>query len=208
MPGVDDDPLRAALKSLSHPDLLIDYRVIAAGDEQALLDAESASISSRSPETRRASGAARIVARHLLAELGVAPTAIPKGSTGAPVWPAGIIGSFAHDETIAIAAVGRKGDAASIGIDIEPAKLLPADMLDLVTTASERTTLADDPFRGRLLFTAKEAVYKAVHPLDGLFLEFHDIAVDLAGCRAVTRNGRLVTLRTCVSTRLVVLALA
>lgn len=207
MPGVDDDPLRAALKSLSHPDLLIDYRVIAAGDERALLEAEAASMS-RNLEAQRASGAARIVARHLLGELGVVPTAIPKGASGAPVWPGGIVGSFAHDQTIAIAAVGRKGEAASIGIDIEPAEVLPADMLELVTTASERTALAGDPYRGRLLFTAKEAVYKAVHPLDGLFLEFHDIEVDLAAGQAVTRNGRLVTLRTCMSTRLVALALA
>jgi 4'-phosphopantetheinyl transferase EntD len=68
--------------------------------------------------------------------------------------------------------------------------------------------MTDDPLRGKLLFAAKEAVYKAVHPLDRVFLEFHDIEVDLAGRKAVTRTGRVVALRYCISSRVVVLALA
>ena len=31
-------------------------------------------------------------------------------------------------------------------------------------------SIAGDPLRGKLLFAAKEAVYKAVYPLDGVFL--------------------------------------
>jgi 4'-phosphopantetheinyl transferase EntD len=93
----------------------------------------------------------------------------------------------------------------SLGIDIEPATALPPDMLDLVATPRERERL--DPFNGRLLFAAKEAVYKAVQPLDGVFLEFHDIVVDFATRRAEVRNGRTVELSVCSSTHLVVLAL-
>jgi 4'-phosphopantetheinyl transferase EntD len=84
---------------------------------------------------------------------------------------------------------------------------LPADMLELIATPQELRTIADDPLRGKLLFAAKEAVYKAVHPLDSVFLEFHDIEVDLAGGRATTRTGRVLTLRTCMSPHVVVLAL-
>ena len=85
---------------------------------------------------------------------------------------------------------------------------LPPDMLELIATPQELHKIADDPLRGKLLFAAKEAVYKAVYPLDRVFLEFRDIEVDLAGRKAVTRTGRVVALRYCVSSHVVVLALA
>ena len=68
----------------------------------------------------------------------------------------------------------------AVGIDIEPAVPLPPDMLELIATPQELRKIADDPLRGKLLFAAKEAVYKAVYPLDRVFLEFRDIEVDLA----------------------------
>jgi len=98
-------------------------------------------------------------------------------------------------------------DVAAIGIDIEPAELLPPELLEMVATPQERRRLGDDPYRGRLLFAAKEAVYKAVYPLDRVFLDYHDIEVDLAGRKAVVPNGRAVELRACMSAHLVVLAL-
>ena len=203
-----DPSLQREINALAPPGLLIGHRLISPGDEDALLDDEAASIASPVPAARRASGAARIVARHLLAQLGHAGVRLPKGASGEPIWPAGIAGSIAHDDTIAVAAVGRKRDVGSVGIDIEPAVLLPPDMLELIATPQELHKIADDPLRGKLLFAAKEAVYKAVYPLDRVFLEFRDIEVDLAGRKAVTRTGRVVALRYCLSSHLVVLASA
>ncbi len=199
--------LRHAVDALARPGLLIGYRVIAPGDEGALLDEEAASMS---PVTavRRASGAARIVARRLLARLGHAGFALRKSASGEPIWPAGIAGSLAHDDRVAVAAVGMQRDVGAVGIDVEPAVPLPPDMLTLIATPRERDKIADDPLRGKLLFAAKEAVYKAVYPLDRVFLEFHDIEVDLAGRRAVTRTGRVIALRYSLSSHVVVLALA
>ena len=170
--------------------LLIGHRVILPGDEDALRDAEAASISSAIANVRRASGAARIVARGLLTQLGYPDAQVPKGTGGAPVWPAGVVGSLAHDDEIAVAAVGLRRDFASIGIDVEPPGALPADMLALVVTPRERRMIDDDPVKAKLLFAAKEAVYKAIYPLDGVFLEFGDIEVDLAAGTATTRTGR------------------
>ena len=107
-----------------------------------------------------------------------------------------------------MAAVGRQRDIGSVGIDVEPAVPLPPDMLELIATPNERRKIADDPLRGKLLFAAKEAVYKAVYPLERVFLEFRDIEVDLAGRTAATRTGRVVALRYSLSPRVVVLALA
>jgi 4'-phosphopantetheinyl transferase EntD len=201
------ESLQHAVDALAQPRLLIGYRLIAPGDEGALLDEEAASIS---PVTavRRASGAARIVARQLLARLGHARFPLRKGASGEPIWPAGIAGSLAHDDTVAVAAVGMQRDVGAVGIDVEPAVPLPPDMLALIATPRELERIADDPLRGKLLFAAKEAVYKAVYPLDREFLEFRDIEVDLAGRKAVTRTGRVVALRYDMSSRVLVLALA
>lgn len=206
-PGAVDPSLQQAIDALAPPGLLIGHRVISSGDEFALLDAEAVAMAAAAVDRRRASGAARQVARELMMQLGYAPLPILKGASGAPIWPAGLTGSMAHDDRIAVAAVGLQRDFAAVGIDVEPAVPLPADMLELIATPQELRAMAADPLRGKLLFAAKEAVYKAVHPLDGVFLEFHDIEVDLAARKATTRTGRVLTLRTCMSTHVVVLAL-
>jgi len=203
-----DPTLQREIATLAVPGLLIGHRVITLGDENALIDEEAASITSSITQVRRASGAARIVARELLAQLGHTHARVPKDTSGAPVWPAGIVGSMAHDDRIAVAVVGLQRDVRALGVDIEPATPLPDDMLTLVGTAPELTGLAHDPLRGRLLFAVKEAVYKAAYPIDGTFLEFHDITVDLAGRKAVSKNGRVFTLHWCAGSHVVVLAFA
>lgn len=202
-----DPSLQRAIEALSSPDILVGHRLISPGDERALLAEEAHSMASPPIGVRRASGAARIVGRALLARLGHAACAVPKSPSGAPLWPAGVTGSFAHDEHVAVAAVALYRDVAALGIDVEPAALLPPELLDMVATPHERQRLGDDPFRGRLLFTAKEAVYKAAYPLDRTFLEFHDVEVDLAARKAVVRNGREFELRYGMAAHVVVLAL-
>lgn len=204
--ATQDPRLARDLAALARPGLLVGHRVILPGDERALLEGEAAAMATRPLAARRASGAARLVARALMEQLDIAPFAVPPGPAGAPAWPPGIIGSLAHGDTVALAALARGPEIRGVGIDIEPPAPLPPEMRDLVVTAQEHASLARDPFAGRLLFAAKEAVYKAVQPLDGLFLEFHDITVNLAAGRAVVRNGRVVALGLCVSTHLVALA--
>jgi 4'-phosphopantetheinyl transferase EntD len=200
--------LQQALASLSLPHLLIDSRPIANGDELALLKEEAESLQARNMKARRASGAARIVARDLMGRLNFHPCALPKGPTGSPLWPPGVTGSLAHDDRIAIAAVGNARSIGGVGIDLESAEPLAPDMMDLVVTPREQAAIANDLLQSKLLFVTKEAVYKAVHPLDGLFLEFNDIEVDLAGQKAVTRNGRVVEIRVCTAAdRMIALAL-
>jgi 4'-phosphopantetheinyl transferase EntD len=206
--AANDPSLEQALAALALPGLRTGYRRISPGDENALREAEAPSISSPIATVRRASGAARIVARSLLAQLGHRDAQVPRGGGGEPVWPAGVIGSLAHDDEIAVAAVGLRRDFASIGIDVEPAGALPSSMLALVATQDERRMIGDDLVKAKLLFAAKEAVYKAVYPLDRMFLEFGDIEVDLASGTAVTRTGHRLTLRWYVSSHILALAYA
>jgi 4'-phosphopantetheinyl transferase EntD len=190
-----DTSLQHTIAALAWPGIVIGCRRIVAGDENGLTPEEASSIHAKVPAARRASGAVRILARELLVGMGLAPCPLPKSTSGAPSFPPGLTGSFAHDADFAVAALAKRNAVVGLGIDIEPAGPLPPDLLDVVATARERLLLGREPQLGRLLFVAKEAVYKAVNPLDGAFLEYHDIDVDFAAGRAQVRNGRTLGLR-------------
>jgi 4'-phosphopantetheinyl transferase EntD len=206
MTTTTDPSLESALAALKLPGIMIAHRLIAPGDEHALLPREAGAFASSVVGVRRASGAARLVARQLLVQLGIPDCELPKSPAGAPIWPAGVIGSLAHDARVAIAAIGRRRDVGALGIDIEPAELLPPEILEMVATPAERRSMHHDPYGGRLLFVAKEAAYKAIFPLDQTFLEHHDVEVSIPERTATVRNGRLVDLRFCLSTHLVAVA--
>lgn len=202
-----DPVLQRELDAFAVPGVLIGHRVIAPGDENALRGEEAVALASRPAAARRASGAARIAARTLLARLGHADALLLKGAGGEPIWPAGVVGSLAHDHEVAVAAIGLQRDFASIGVDVEPARDLPAEMLELVATPPELRQIGGDLRKARLLFAAKEAVYKAAYRLDQTFLEFPDIEVDLVAGAAITRNGHAASMCSCATSRIVVLAL-
>jgi 4'-phosphopantetheinyl transferase EntD len=198
--------LQRAFQTLSVPGILIEHRIISDGDEKALLPEELDAFAGSVIKVLRASGSARIVARTLLPRLGLKPQAVVKSASGLPVWPHGIVGSFAHDSEIAVAVIAMQRHFSSVGIDIEPADPLDPALLDIVATPREREWASDEPCRGRLLFSIKEAVYKASYPLDGTFLDHHDVEVDFATDTAVICSGRLLNFRYCISNHIVALA--
>ena len=114
---------------------------------------------------RRASGAARIVAREFLAQLGYAELRVPQGRAGEPLWPAGIAGSLAHDDRSRSRPSDWQREIGAIGIDIEPADAVAAGHARTGRDAARAGMIDDDPVAAKLLFAAKEAVYKAVYPL-------------------------------------------
>ena len=137
---------------------------------------------------RREFATVRDCARECLARLGYAPVPILSGVGGAPVWPAGVQGSMTHCAGYAAAAVGRMPPIAAIGIDAEPDAPLPDGVLDIVTTRTERDRIAvtqlaetqrepDSPNWDRLLFSAKEAIYKAWFPLVGEWLDHQEAEI-------------------------------
>jgi 4'-phosphopantetheinyl transferase EntD len=197
--------LELAIGSLAVPGVSVGWRVISEGDENALLPGEELPAASVA-KVRRASGAGRIAARALMTRLGYGPQPVPRAPSGAPLWPTGLVGSIAHDDTIAVAALASSADFSGLGIDIEPAETLEPELLDLIAGPDERARIKDDPLRGRVLFAAKEAVYKAAYPLDGTFLEHHDVEIDLANLRAVVRTGRTLALKFAISEHVVALA--
>lgn len=204
--GESDPQLDQAIAELATPGVAIGYRRILPGDEDALLPEERASIPSPLAERRCASGAARIAARQILARFGYDRCPIPRGTAGEPIWPVGMIGSLSHDHEFAVAAIARTRDVSGIGIDIEPATPLPFDMIDFVLTPKGPSAFPEDRLAGRRLFAAKEAVFKAVFPMDRSFLEFQDIDVDLDRMSASVCTGRTLSIRIGCSSHIVALA--
>jgi len=202
----DETALLRAMAAIAPNGVRIGCRPIREGDEAHLLPGEARSIRARQPAMRRASGAARWIAHGLLADMGISDFAILRAPSGAPVWPEGMTGSLAHDDEMAVAAVAPLSSIGSLGIDVEPAQPLPDDILALVATPADRAEAADRHLAGRILFSAKEAVYKAVFQLDRQVLSYEDITVDLGAGRATTRTGRAANLAYCVAPRVVVLA--
>lgn len=149
---------------------------------------EEADVVARAVDKRRREFATvRQCARTALAALGVPPVPILPGPKGAPHWPDGIVGSMTHCAGYRAAAVARASEVLSVGIDAEPAApLADADVLKLVSDEAERAALAELGVRhpdvpwDRLLFSAKESVYKTWFPLTGRWLGFEDAHLDLA----------------------------
>ncbi|MEU8664040.1 4'-phosphopantetheinyl transferase superfamily protein [Actinoplanes philippinensis] len=135
-------------------------------------------------ETRRREFVtARRCAREALGRLGFAPAPIRPGPRREPIWPPGVTGSITHCTGYRAAAVARTADLASLGIDAEPHAALPPRVLPAVTTPADRDHLArlaeQDPsvHWDRLLFCAKEAVYKAWFPVTRRWLGFEDASL-------------------------------
>lgn len=151
MPAVTDSRLQLAIEGLSPPGIVIGHRLISHGDEHALMPEETHAFALRVVELRRASGAARIIARQLLEGLEYTLCALPKSPSGGPMRPQGIVGSISHDSRVAVAAVGTKRQVAALGIDIEPPDFLPPGLLEIVATPQERLRIGDDPYCGPAL---------------------------------------------------------
>jgi 4'-phosphopantetheinyl transferase EntD len=181
-------------------------RRIGMEDDQLLSPAESASIGHAVVARRRASGAARMLARSLLGSISRPPPDISWSSSGAPIWPAGVVGSLAHDEVVAAAIVGSAAAFSGLGVDVEPAEPLDDELIPIVATPHEHRAFGDDPLQGKILFCVKEAVFKAVNPFDRRFLAFDDIVVDQVSDLARTSYGRIVRWRAVAQPRVLAVA--
>ncbi len=154
-------------------------------DGIALLPEEEALVS-RAVEKRRAEFAGgRACARRALERLGVPPGPILTGERGEPLWPQGVVGSITHCDGYRASAAAHREDLAALGIDAEPHAPLPEGLLDSIARPEERPRLAElaraEPgvHWDRLLFSAKESVYKAWFPLTEAWLGFEDASLTI-----------------------------
>jgi 4'-phosphopantetheinyl transferase EntD len=164
-------------------------------DSETFFPEEEAVVAQAVAERRSEFATSRHCARTALRRLGVTPAPILPGACGAPRWPAGIVGSITHCAGYRAVAVAHSRDVVTIGIDAEPHDPLPDGVLDAIALDSERAMLGclADASTGvcwdRLLFSAKESVYKAWYPLTARWLDFAaaEVAIDSAAQRFVAK---------------------
>jgi 4'-phosphopantetheinyl transferase EntD len=170
----------------------------------ATLFPEEAALVANAVEKRRLEfTTARWCARRAMAELGRPPAPVLRGERGQPLWPAGLVGSMTHCAGYRGAVLAPREAFTTIGIDAEPNEPLPGGVFETVTRPGERSRI-DDLLRehpsvrwDRLLFSAKESIYKSWFPLTARWLDFEeaDLVIDPSAgtfrARVLATGGRI-----------------
>ncbi|WP_128375763.1 4'-phosphopantetheinyl transferase family protein [Streptomyces cavernae] len=155
-------------------------------DEVILFPEEQAVVAKAVEKRRREFAVVRRCARSAMEKLGIPPQPILPGERGAPRWPSGLIGSMTHCEGYAAAALARSADLASLGVDAEAHLPLPEGVMEAVALPAEqerhdRLSVEHPAVHwDRLLFSAKESVYKAWFPLTGRWLDFAEADIEIS----------------------------
>jgi 4'-phosphopantetheinyl transferase EntD len=142
----------------------------------------------------------RACAREALARLGLPPTAVGSGRHGEPLWPAGIVGSITHCDGYRACAVASAHTLLTLGIDAERHAPLSDGVWQEVAHGQERALRVRNGVAARagvhldaVLFSAKEAVYKAWFPLARRWLDFDDVELSIHAGNGTFRATLLVT---------------
>jgi 4'-phosphopantetheinyl transferase EntD len=153
---------------------------------------EMATVANAVDKRRREFATGRHCAHAALRSLGIEPAPILAGERGMPQWPPGVVGSITHCAGYRAAAVARSGDLLAIGIDAEPDGPLPDGVLDIASLPAERARLRalaearPAVHWDRVLFSAKESVYKAWFPLARRWLGFDEAEITLGTVEGTT----------------------
>ena len=171
------------------PDVAAQERAAADGRaetiEAGLFPEEREHIAQAVAKRRAEFAAVRRCARRALHDLGFPPVPILPGEQREPLWPAGVVGSMTHCAGYCAAAVAHAGEVSALGIDAEVHAPLPEGVLDLVSLEAEREHLTGlagqngEVHWDRVLFSAKESVYKAWFPLTHRWLGFEQAEIVL-----------------------------
>lgn len=174
-------------------DTALDVRGI--GDYRtSLFPQEAKAIARAVLERQHEFSTGRASARAAMHRLGLTSRCIPVGPDREPVWPPGYIGSITHNEGLCATVFRKRNHIVGIGIDLASADPLQVELRRFICTTRERqgasavsASMAEDPHK--MIFAAKEAVYKALFPTVGRFIDFHEVEIQWDGsfktCRPV-----------------------
>ena len=126
----------------------------------------------------------RICAGEVLSKLGTLGQPVLRDpQTREPLWPEGISGAITHSGNWAAAAAGKTSDVLGIGIDLE-------DLERQVDTRISRHVCIPEEQKWlqecgedlleqnlKIIFSAKESIFKAFFPYTRTYLHFHDARI-------------------------------
>ncbi|MFJ8888286.1 4'-phosphopantetheinyl transferase [Streptomyces sp. NPDC102402] len=165
---------------------------------ELLFAGERALIRDAVEERRREFATVRVCAHRALTALGRAAEPVLTGRRGEPLWPVGTVGSLTHCEGYRGAALAPACRWRALGIDAEPHLALPPGVARATASAAEREQLRELARRhpgtrwDRLLFSAKESLFKAWSPLTRRTLDFDSAELELdPAARSFTARLRI-----------------
>lgn len=116
--------------------------------------------------------AGRSIAREAMQLLGAKSFSIGRDENGCPIWPREVVGSISHKGRLCGAMIGDSAVYNSIGFDIEFMEHLDPDVWKTFASEEEMSQAnvcdMDEPSFANILFSAKEAHFKALYPLFNL----------------------------------------
>jgi len=145
------------------------------------LFSDESSVVSTAVELRKLEfGRGRSCAHRAMVALGFAPEPVLAAVDRAPIWPAGIVGSISHCREYCCAVVGIADRWATIGVDAELLQPMEQELQERILSTKEQRWLEHlDPTIPWtcVVFSIKEAFYKAWSHLARGWLGFHDVLV-------------------------------
>ncbi|HEX4378200.1 MAG TPA: 4'-phosphopantetheinyl transferase superfamily protein [Steroidobacteraceae bacterium] len=143
-------------------------------------------------------GTARVLARRALAAQGFPEQSLVPRANRAPTWPAQAVGSISHSHGFCAVVVGRAGDLAGIGLDLETSREVSPQLQAAICTPAElawlqqlRQSAGEARWLDTLVFSAKEAFYKCQYALTQTYLGFQDVELHLDASAQTFRVAQL-----------------
>jgi enterobactin synthetase component D / holo-[acyl-carrier protein] synthase len=141
---------------------------------------EARILSPRACERKRVEFAlGRTAAHFALKQIGFEnPPPVLRGQKGEPIWPGGIVGSITHCYPWSVAVAVQCSNGFAVGVDLETKERMQGtDISDLVCREADLDWVRDGDFQERLtmIFSAKEAIYKALYPLCQRYIDFKEV---------------------------------
>ncbi|HBR97341.1 MAG TPA: 4'-phosphopantetheinyl transferase [Gammaproteobacteria bacterium] len=129
----------------------------------------------------------RFCAHQALQAIGRDEGALLSGDQREPLWPSGVVGSISHSGPCAVAAASTDPVLLSVGVDVETSGPLPDRVRDMICMPEDLAALGDNaenPVYWKLIFSAKESVYKCLFPLLQRWMGFSQARIHFDFSRA------------------------
>ena len=107
----------------------------------------------------------RYCAQQALRDMNFHCNLIQSSPHGFPIWPDGIVGSISHSKGLCLSAVAKSSDFQAIGIDVEQFDRMKESSIERIVHSKEKAQIGEDLIKATLLFSIKEAFYKAQYPI-------------------------------------------
>jgi 4'-phosphopantetheinyl transferase EntD len=168
------------------PDGVAAAELRVSADPSLLEPEEAAGIARAAPKRVREFTAGRLCARAALARFGVVGFAVRAATDRRPLWPDGLVGSITHTLGFRAAVVAEHARFIGVGLDTERARAVKPELWRKICVEAEIDWLESLPTDERiraaaLIFSAKEAFYKAQYPHTREVLGFADLRIVASG---------------------------